>query len=277
MDSLASLAGCCLIPGHMYASAWLICLLCSILLGSAFSSAAAAGVVMFHAGLTSGADPAILAGAILSGCYVGDRWSSLSSSAMLVAEQTGTSFRNNLISMARTAIGPLVMCSVLYWILGGPTAPAASFQIRNLISAVPVLSLLVLSLLKCPLYTTIGISLLLSVLQGFASGVDPGRLLASFVFGTPSGGGMKSMVFVVCVVCLSSLYTGFFEQTAILRRVKQLHIPPILCALLTCSLACSQTLALVLSAQLLSGKYRNREELAMTLEDTVVPMAALIP
>ena len=59
--------------------------------------------------------------------------------------------------------------------------------------------------------------------------------------------------------------------------MKQLHIPPILCALLTCSLACSQTLALVLSAQLLSGKYRNREELAMTLEDTVVPMAALIP
>ncbi|WP_297567032.1 hypothetical protein [uncultured Faecalibaculum sp.] len=88
---------------------------------------------------------------------------------------------------------------------------------------------------------------------------------------------MKSMVSVVCVVCLSSLYTGFFEQTAILRRVKQLHIPPILYALLTCSLACSQTLALVLSAQLLSGQYRNREELAITLEDTVVPVAALVP
>ena len=60
-------------PGWIYPLAFLIPVLFSLLTGTSWGSAGTIGVVLMGIGISVGADPAVLAGAIIGGAYFGDK------------------------------------------------------------------------------------------------------------------------------------------------------------------------------------------------------------
>ena len=97
----------------------------SIMLGTSFGTVATMGVICMSIGSVIGVPPAVTGGAVLSGIYVGDRCSPLSTSALVVSSITQTDIYDNLILMAKSAIRPLLISCVLYLIIGIYISPSS--------------------------------------------------------------------------------------------------------------------------------------------------------
>jgi NhaC family Na+:H+ antiporter len=102
-----------------------------------------------------------------------------------------------------------------------------------------------------------------------------------------SGGGIFSMFRVAGIVCLSSSYSGIFQKTGLLDRLKIIilsaeekttsFIAMLGTSLLACMIACNQTLTILLANQLCRDGYQDKEQLALDLEDSAVVISPLIP
>ena len=102
--------------------------LVSVLTGTSFGTAATMGVICFTIGAAMGLDPLLVGGAVLSGIFVGDRCSPVSTSALLIAELTGTDIFANIRAMLRTGAVPFGLTLLFYgglgWLLPqGQTVP----------------------------------------------------------------------------------------------------------------------------------------------------------
>ena len=94
--------------------AFLLCAAISFLIGTAFGTANTMGVVLMTIARGCGVSPAITAGAILCGIYVGDRCSPMSSSLLLLSTLTGTDHYTNSRRTLRSCLVPLVLACLCY-------------------------------------------------------------------------------------------------------------------------------------------------------------------
>ena len=95
-------------PSCFLLAAFLLNGLVSFLTGTAFGTAATMGVICATMAPAMGLSPVLLGGAVLSGVFVGDRCSPVSTSALLVAETTGTNLYHNIRAMLRSALVPFL-------------------------------------------------------------------------------------------------------------------------------------------------------------------------
>ncbi|MCD8340355.1 MAG: hypothetical protein LUC43_09215 [Burkholderiales bacterium] len=95
--------------------------LLSTIIGTSFGTVATMGVVGMSLCIAAGVDPILAGGAVLGGIFVGDRWSPVSSSALLVATITETQLYRNVIGMFKTGIIPFLLTCGIYlaWFLVG--------------------------------------------------------------------------------------------------------------------------------------------------------------
>ena len=100
------------------------------------------------------------------------------------------------------------------------------------------------------------------------------------------GGGILSMWKVSLIVGISSSYSGIFAKTNILTKLKE-YIKilskkitdfgaVLVTSVITCMIACNQSLAVIMTQQLCKD-IMKKEKLAITLENTVITVAALVP
>ena len=131
----------------------------------------------------AGINPDVIAGAIISGAYFGDRCSPMSSSANLVASVTKTKLYDNIRAMIATAWLPLIVSNLFYLLfsVSNPATISKSnlileipqfFDINPLV-ILPALTVLILALLKVEVKFTlvVGIAIALVVgvlLQGYS-------------------------------------------------------------------------------------------------------------
>ena len=94
--------------------AFLLCAAISFLIGTAFGTANTMGVVLMTIARGCGVSPAITAGAILCGIYVGDRCSPMSSSLLLLSTLTGTDHYTNSRRTLRSCLAPLALAGLCY-------------------------------------------------------------------------------------------------------------------------------------------------------------------
>lgn len=92
------------------------------------------------------------------------------------------------------------------------------------------------------------------------------------------GGGLLSMAKVFCIVCLSSSYAGIFAGTGMLRGLQKQAVRAALAvSVISFMIACNQTLAIMLTHQLCGELLPHRQDMMTALENTAVPVPALIP
>jgi NhaC family Na+:H+ antiporter len=110
-------------PSYFYVAAFVICGIISLGIGSSWTTAGTMGVGLVGLAAMVGVSPAITAGAVVSGAYVGDKLSPLSETTVLTAELAGidvlTHIRAMIWSSGPAAIIAFVVFALLSFREGG--------------------------------------------------------------------------------------------------------------------------------------------------------------
>ncbi|MFZ5969232.1 MAG: Na+/H+ antiporter NhaC family protein [Bacillota bacterium] len=300
-------------PQYFILYAFLISSFVSFLLGTCFGTISTVGIALMVIAKGGDININIAAGAIIAGSYFGDRCSPMSSSAHLVAHLTETDIYKNIKNMFLTAAVPFITAIVLYGVISfnqplDLTQSSLSSEIIKIFHIhwtvlVPAIVILVLALLK----VDIKISMLLSIVSAaflsvYFQGNEIRTTLHTIFFGYSisaetslqsiiKGGGVLSMLKPAMVVFVSCALAGIFDGTAMLSSVETLlrkkitkHNAFSYTALLSTAsgiLGCSQTIAIVLTNQLIHKAYKeidiDNSQQAIDLENTAVVISPLIP
>jgi len=288
--------------------AFALCGLLSYLTGSSFATAGTVGTICIMLGNAAGVPPLPLGGAIMSGCYFGDRCSPMSSSALLVAEVSGTNIYDNIKTMFKTGLIPLVISCALYLLMRFDAAELSqnsSLEIFNesfnlhWVCIIPAL----ITLILCSFRINVKITMLISAAAGLIICLGVQKLSLVYVLKTMllgfhpenqpelakllEGGGLASMVDVAIIVFLSSCFSGIFEETELLRQIDHMLVrlsriitkegTYLFTAIFTCMLACNQSLATILTNDLSLSYQPDKHLRAAWMENTVIVIAPLIP
>ncbi|PIQ15723.1 MAG: Na+/H+ antiporter NhaC [Flavobacteriales bacterium CG18_big_fil_WC_8_21_14_2_50_32_9] len=96
----------------------IICSIVSIATGSSWTTAATVGIALIGIGGVLDFDKGLVAGAILSGAYFGDKMSPLSDTTNLAPAMAGTDLITHIKYMAYTTIPSIIITLVLFLIIG---------------------------------------------------------------------------------------------------------------------------------------------------------------
>lgn len=295
-------------PSVFLLMTFLLNCLVSVLTGTSFGSAATMGVICATLGAAMDVPAALVGGAILSGVYFGDRCSPVSTSALLVSELTQTSIFDNIRGMLRTAWASFLASCLIYLVVGMATPHtqtsldlAALFETEfrlHWAALLPALVIFALAVCRIPVKWAMLASIVSAIPIGlFLQQLSPGALLRFALLGYQAreqavgtmlnGGGVISMLKVAAIVCISSAYSGIFQKTGLLDRLQQVildlshRITPygamLTTSIFAAAIACNQTLSIILTHQLCQEAQPSREETAISLENTAVMVAPLIP
>lgn len=295
-------------PDFFVLYAFLLCSMVSLLTGTSFGTASTMGVVCMSIGLALGIDPFLTGGAILSGVYFGDRCSAMSSSALLVSELTQTNLFINIKNMLKTSVIPFLITVVVYAVTGhinsnaivsseSVTIYSNSFNLYWWVS-IPALLVIILSLFKFKVKRIMIISICASIFVCFyAQNISIPEIISIAIMGykanDPSlgsvinGGGLVSMLRSASIIGISSSYFGIFRNTDLLSEIKRWirnlslrttsFFTIFLSSILMSAISCNQTLSTMLTFELNDELVPDRYKLAISLENTAIVIAPLIP
>jgi NhaC family Na+:H+ antiporter len=177
-------------PAVFYPATCLICALVGLAIGSSWTVAGTIGIALMGVAAGLGLDPAIAAGAVISGAYFGDKMSPLSETTNLAPAIAGSELFSHIRHMAWTTVPTfgiaLLLFSLMAWKVVGDTATEA--EVPALLEAIetqyrigwylllPLLLVLALSLWRVPALLSLGAGAVAGVV--FALLFQPARVLA---------------------------------------------------------------------------------------------------
>lgn len=296
-------------PDSFVLIAFLLNGITSVLTGTSFGTVATMGVICISIAQAMGMDAVWVSGAIISGIYVGDRWSPVSTCALLVSTITNTDLYSNLRRMLSTTAVPLLITMLVYMIAGINTAysEGAAVDVWGMFSksfaiewscVVPAAVIILLAAFRVRVSMAMLASILSAVAVGFmVQGISFAKMFEALIVGyypdelalkpVLSGGGAMSMLTVTAIVCIASCYAGLFKRTGLLDGItggirllakkSNPMLAMIAASFLSVAVACNQTLAVMLTYQLTDELFDSKQELAVALEDTVVVIAGIVP
>jgi len=300
-------------PKFFILYAFIISCAVSFLLGTSFGTVSTVGIALILMAKGGGINVNVAAGAIIAGAYFGDRCSPMSSSANLVANLTGTNLYTNILNMFKTSVIPFILSIIVYFTLS-LQEPINFIQSNmgseivnifkiNWIIILPAIIILVFSLLKINIKLSMVVSIAAaSVIAVVYQQYSPMKVLRFMVLGfeldSPGplqdilkGGGIISMLKASFIVFISCALSGIFNGTNMLKSIEDilmraktrymLFIYTAITSIVTAAFGCNQTIATVLTYNLMNKSYKNKNidkfQLAIDLENTSIVLAALIP
>jgi NhaC family Na+:H+ antiporter len=103
---------------YFLAASLIICALVSLATGSSWGTSATVGFALVGMGRTLGLDTGIVAGAIISGAYFGDKMSPMSDTTNLAPAMAGTDLFSHIRYMALTTVPSILLALILFIIIG---------------------------------------------------------------------------------------------------------------------------------------------------------------
>lgn len=269
--------------------AFCICAAVSVTIGTSFGTANTLGVVLMVIAKGSGVSPAITAGAIISGIFVGDRCSPMSSSLVLLSTVTKTDLYDNSKMCFQTIAVPAAASMVLYGILsflhpmrgeaGNMAASIGESFVLNPWLLIPIAVIFGLCLKKVPIKITMVCSIITAVVLAFVIQKEAvTAVLYSLIFGfalpegTPSaeimhGGGFMSMVSTCIVVLLSCMITEILEETRSLEAFTgrntsdsqlKCYAKTLAAGCASAAISCNQTAGIIMTEALREPAYEQK-------------------
>lgn len=119
-------------PGIFLIASCILCAIVALATGSSWTTAGTIGIALIGVGQGLGMDPAVTAGAIVSGAYFGDKMSPLSDTTNLAPAMSGSNLFDHIRHMLWTVTPSLVISLVIFGILGlGKAGDAVDFSVVN--------------------------------------------------------------------------------------------------------------------------------------------------
>lgn len=253
-----------LTPTIFLFAACIVCMIVSLATGSSWSTAATVGIALMGTGEALGVNPAIVAGAVISGAYFGDKMSPLSDTTNLAPAMAGTDLFTHIRYMLYTTVPSIVLALIIFLFIGFgidssantsdvemvSAAIANKFHITPLLFIVPI-AVIVMIARKVPAIPALLVGTLLGAIAAIifqpdillgVAGKDSllesayvGNLIAMYgdvavstgnemVDKLLSNGGMFGMMNVIWLVITAMIFGGVMEQGGFLQRIVELVI-----------------------------------------------------
>lgn len=282
-------------PNILLPLTFVLCAFTSVCTGTSYGSAATMGLAMMGIGLNMGINPGLLAGAVISGAYFGDKMSPMSDTTNVAPAMSGTDLFSHIVSMMYTTIPAAVVVLILYVIFGLNAAAdvnvsteqidtlrgllAENFNI-SFLAVIPMLLVIVLSVMKVPAIVAMGIAAVVSVIFAvITQGAALSDIMSAAFNGYTSNtgvalidtilnrGGAKSMVGTVYLVMFASVMSAAMKCSGILdvvidqgvrkfiRSAKSLVIATMAESYIVLLLTGNQTMSLIIPGQTFADTY----------------------
>ncbi|WP_226683276.1 Na+/H+ antiporter NhaC [Sutcliffiella horikoshii] len=226
-------------------SVFIITAIIGISIGSSFTTAATVGVAFISLGTGMGFNPAIVAGAIISGALLGDKMSPLSDTTNIASAVCKVDLFEHIRHMLWTTIPATLICLVAFGILsiGNGSGQIGDFaelpkvlkeegmvSIWALIPAVVmfgvalkrvpaifvmIVGIIVGSVMAFVLQPGVQVSQLMDVMQNGYTGATGDEAIDSIL----TKGGIQSMMWSVSLVLLTLSMGGLIQQLRIMERL----------------------------------------------------------
>lgn len=268
----------------------------SLTTGSSFTSLATIGVAFMAIGNGMGFPPALVAGAVISGAYLGDKLSPLSDTTNVAPAMVDTDLFSHVRHMMWDTIPAFLISLVLYWVVGlNFSVHAASIEQVNVIMSglqkvfyiSPILLLIPLFtiFLMVKRYPAIPALIAVTALAGISAMVFQGSTLTKVIqvitsgFAAKSGikaidsllsaGGISSMLNTVGLLIFATTLGGILEGTgvfnvlidSVVKRVRttgSLILASVISTFLVGFASGAQFLAIILPARAYAKTYKER-------------------
>lgn len=231
-------------PSFFLVAITLIAIIVTLVMGSSWSTVGTIGVAGMGIGLSMGIPGPMIAGAVVSGAFFGDKMSPLSDTTVLASGITGTSLSEHIKHMLYTTIPGAVIALIVYFFIGlnfGQNAIdeekitsimnglADHFVISPWLFLIPLV-VIALVLKKVPALPALTVGIILGFLsniliQGGGIGDALTALQEGYVIDTNNDmvdellnqGGLESMMGTVSLAMVAMMFGGIMEETGMLQ------------------------------------------------------------
>lgn len=108
----------------------------SIATGSSWTTSATVGIALVGIGTALGINPGMIAGAVISGAYFGDKMSPLSDTTNLAPAMAGTDLFTHIRYMALTTTPTIIITLIVFGIISASIETSGSADISNLLATI---------------------------------------------------------------------------------------------------------------------------------------------
>lgn len=123
-------------PTYFLAACIIICALISLATGSSWTTSATVGIALIGIGKAMGLPVGMIAGAVISGAYFGDKMSPLSDTTNLAPAMAGGELFTHIRYMALTTVPTISVTLLVFLIIGFTQQPEAVVQTDSLLIAI---------------------------------------------------------------------------------------------------------------------------------------------
>jgi len=283
-------------PSIFLPATLIICSITSLATGSSWGTAGTIGIALIGVGEGLGFPLPLVAGAVLSGAYFGDKMSPLSDTTNMAPGMVGTDLYTHIKHMAYTpgvsyAITLVIEIALGFFYGGGEanlesvnqilTGIDAQFSV-NLLLLIPPVIVMLLAFRRIPAVPGIVIGILSAGILGmiFQGNTFGGLLSAAYGGYTSSSGieavdnlltkgGLESMMYTVSLVICAMMFGGIMEKTnhlrvgvnVILKKAQStgsLITATILTAIGSNLILCDQYMSIVMTSKMYAQSYKDK-------------------
>lgn len=233
-------------PKFFLALTFVMCCIMSVIMGTSWGTLGTVGIAMMGVGAGLGVNPAITAGAVVSGAWFGDKMSPMSDSTIMCSTITETYIMDHIKAMMQTTIPTAIVSVVIYLGIGifitGDSYDASTvdsimnglkgmFHI-NLIPVIPIVVVIVMILMKkgtiVSMMSGTVVAILIAVFYQGYSVADMGTFLYSgftcdtkneILISLLNRGGMTSMLSLLAVFVGGLGLGGILDKTGMLEPI----------------------------------------------------------
>ncbi|WP_077328595.1 Na+/H+ antiporter NhaC [Virgibacillus siamensis] len=283
-------------PSLFLVTIMIICSIVSIMIGSSWSTMGTVGIAGMGIGISMGFPPAMVAGAVISGAYFGDKMSPLSDTTVLASSMAETDLFQHIRHMTYTTVPATIIALIIYWFMGLNYAGGTiqSGNIQAVIKELQANFLISPWLLLIPLIVILLIVKKVPALPALAAGIILGFLAEVFVQGAnvsdavvalqdgyhiDSGndtvdsllnqGGISSMMYTVSLAMVAMIFGGIMEGAGMLKVIVNQILKivkkdgsllgvTVLSSFMTNVITAEQYISIVIPGRMYSKTYRDR-------------------
>ncbi|WP_242143948.1 MULTISPECIES: Na+/H+ antiporter NhaC [unclassified Bacillus cereus group] len=226
-------------------SVFIGCALVGVMVGSSFTTISTIGIAFLGMGQMMGLNSAMIAGAIISGAFLGNNISPLSDTTNLAAAIAEVDLFEHIRSMMRTIIPAFVITLIFFIFVGHGASVSAGNKIEELIhtlhssftisifTLIPVLILFLCARKKVPAIPTLLMSITMTIVICYVYHPHTSfNQIAAFMqdgFVSKTGvksvdllftrGGMQSMMWSVSLILLALTLGGLLVEVKIIEKL----------------------------------------------------------
>lgn len=233
-------------PEWFLISALVITIIVSSFTGSSFTTIGTIGIAMMGIGTAMGVNPALAAGAVISGACFGDKMSPLSDTTNFAPAVSGVNLFTHIRHMMYTTIPAIIITIIFFFIMSNNLSTSVNPEdMQKALSVLsnefslsfwtllPPLIVLVLALIRVPVLLTLMAGLIAGVLvavgaQGVLSATSILNTMqngfelktsSELVNGIINRGGLQSMMWSVSLILLALALGGLLQAIGIIEAL----------------------------------------------------------